>query len=124
MKNKYLPWVVGTTLFAGIAGVWVWQLPTALERARDGKEDSGLQMIMSAFGQNRDSVGKSMQELNATLDANLKGVADAIEAEQQKAETIAELKARIEQDAKDKAAAAVVAEKIIDSSANTNTNVR
>jgi hypothetical protein len=94
MKNHVWGWIIGSAIFAMVAGIWVWQLPNIIKRAGRG-DDSGLSKIMSAVNGTKNTVSPDLQKVQKQMDANLQKIGRTITAQAAQAAVVDDLKKKI-----------------------------
>ena len=98
MKKETWAWTIGALLFAGIVGVWVWQLPKVLERAGQGS-NAGLTAILSGFGGTGKILNSGLDTAQSKFEKNLKNFSDIIQTQAVQASAIDAVKKKIESQA-------------------------
>jgi len=94
MKKHVLAWVIGGAIFVMILGIWVWQLPNAIQRI-GGLNDPGLSAIASMFDATKRSLSPDLIKAQAQLNSNMKKMGQTISAQAVQAAVITDLKNKI-----------------------------
>jgi len=94
MKKETWGWVAGGTIFAIIASVWFWQLPTIIKYTA-GKGDNGLSGIAATIGGAKKDISGDLEKAQEKIKASMKEIDGAVKADTTNAAIIEDVKQKI-----------------------------
>lgn len=117
-KTTVYHWLMGAAVFVGIVGFWAWRLPNTLQSVQ-GTKDVGLQKIMSTFGSGLQDTGGNLANVRNEMEKSLQNINASFDAQKAQA-AVSAMKDKIELEAKIKDA---LKNQNANLNANTNANL-